>query len=145
MKKNLYFLPTALILVTGIALLCCVLVRTFLPAWILPALNIPNMVLLSLLALLLDHYIAGDAKRCWICIPLFAALTFGLLPFLCGFARAGEIWKLALCGAAVFSLVTALFTSIQNRLASGPAKKAAPFMSAVGLYLAFQCFAGILL
>ena len=73
------------------------------------------------------------------------AITFGLLPWAAGFAQLQEIWKLALCGSAVFTVVTWLFTSIQQRLSSGPACNAAPFMSALGLYLAFQCFAGLLL
>lgn len=145
LKDKTYVLNTLLAGVVMLALLICIVVRAFLPAWILPELNIPNMVLLSLIALLLDHYLAKDAKRCYICIPVFAAVTFGLLPWVSGFAGAEEIWVLALSGAVVFTTVTLLFSSIQTRLSSGPAKKLAPFMSAFGLYLAFQCFAGMLL
>ena len=64
MKKNHYFLNTALAIVLGAVLLIAVLVRTFVPAMILPELDIPNMVLVSLAALLLDHYVAKGAKRC---------------------------------------------------------------------------------
>ena len=38
-----------------------------------------------------------------------------------------------------------LFTTVQERLSSGPSCKAAPVVSAFGLYLASQCFMGILL
>jgi hypothetical protein len=55
-----------------------------------------------------------------------------------------EALKLAGIGCVTFSATTWLFTSIQNRLASGPVAKAAPVLSALGLYLASQCFAGIL-
>lgn len=144
MKNNQYFLNTALAAVVGIALVVCVLLRTFIPAIVLPQLSIPNMVLLALIALLLDHYLAREAKRCWICIPLISCLTFGLLPYAASFAGVMDALKLALVGAAVFTATTWLYTSIQNRLASGPIAKAAPVLSALGLYLASQCFVGIL-
>ena len=144
MKNNKYFLNTALAAVVGIALVVCVLLRTFIPAIVLPQLSIPNMVLLSLIALLLDHYLTKGAKRCWICIPLISALTFGVLPYAASLAGVLDALKLALVGAAVFTVTTWLYTSIQNRLASGPIAKAALVLSALGLYLASQCFAGVL-
>ena len=145
MKENKYFLNTALALVLGAALLVAVFVRTFAPIIIIPALDIPNMVLLSLAALLLDHYVAKNARRCYLCIPVLGALTFGLLPFGACFVGALEAVKLGLVGGVVFTVVTLLFTSIQDRLSSGPAAKAAPVLSAVGLYLACQCFMGMIL
>lgn len=145
MKENKYFLITALALILGLALLIAVLVRTFAPAVIIPGLDIPNLVLISLAALVLDHYLAPGAKRCWLCIPVFAALTFGLLPYAACFAGAADACKLALAGGIVFTVTAWLFSSIQERLSSGPAAKAAPVFSALGLYLAAQCFAGMLL
>ena len=145
MKENKYFLNTVLAVIVMIALLVMVLLRTFAPAVILPQLNIPNLVLLSLIALLLDHYLAKGAKRCYLCIPIFSVLTFGLLPFAACFVSIGEAAKLAVVGGIVFTVCTWLFSSVQERLSSGPAAKAAPVLSALGLYLAAQCFAGILL
>ena len=145
MKENKYFLNTSLALVLGLALLVAVLVRTFAPTVIIPALDIPNMVLLSLLALLVDHYVAKNARRCYICIPLLGALSFGLLPFAACFVGALEALKIGIIGGIVFTATTWLFTSIQDRLSSGPAAKAAPVLSAVGLYLASQCFMGMFL
>jgi hypothetical protein len=145
MKKNTYFLNTALAVVLGGALLVAVLVRTFGPIIIIPPLNIPNMVLLSLVALLADHYLSGGAKRCYICIPVLSALTFGLLPFAACFVGVWDALKLGVVGGVVFTVVTVLFTSIQDRLSSGPDCKAAPVLSAFGLYLAAQCFMGIVL
>ena len=144
MKKNTYLLNTLLAVVLGGALLIAVLVRTFAPIIIIPALDIPNMVLVSLAALLLDHYLAPGAKRCWICIPVLSVVTFGLLPFAACFVGAAEAVKLAVLGGVVFTATAWLFTSIQDRLSSGPACKAAPVVSAFGLYLASQCFMGIL-
>lgn len=144
MKNNKYFLNTALAVVVGVALAVCVVLRTFIPAIVLPQLSIPNMVLLSLIALELDRSCVEEAKRCWICIPLISALTFGLLPYAASFVGVPEALKLAAVGCVTFSVTTWLYTSIQNRLASGPVAKAAPVLSALGLYLASQCFAGIL-
>ncbi len=144
MKKNQYFLSTALAAVVGAALLICVLLRTFIPAIVLPQLSIPNMVLLSLIALLFDHYLAQSAKRCYLCVAIFSALSFGLLPYAACFVGVWEMLKLAAVGCVTFTATTWLFTSVQNRLASGPVAKAAPILSALGLYLASQCFAGLL-
>ena len=143
MKQNHYFLNTILAVVLGIACVIAVLARAFTPAALIPHLDIPNVMALSLMALLIDHYVAKDAKRCYICIPVFSAITFGLLPFCAGFASGLEALKLAVLGGVVFTATTWLFTSVQDRLSSGPAAKLAPFLSAAGLYLAAQCFVGI--
>ena len=145
MEKKTYTLNTLLAVVLGAALLVCVLVRTFAPRMILPELDIPNMTLIALAALLLDHYLAPGAKRCYICIPVFSAITFGLLPFAACFVGAVEALKLGVIGAVVFTAVTWLFSSMTDRISTGPAAKAAPFVSALGLYLAVQCFMGMVL
>lgn len=145
MKNKTYTLNILLAAVLSVALLVCILVRTLAPRIILPKLDIPNMVMISLLALVLDHYIAPGAKRCYICIPVFSAITFGLLPFAACFVGILEALKLALIGGNAFTVVTLLYSTIQDRLSSGPVAKAAPVLSALGLYLAFQAFAGIIL
>ena len=144
MKNKTYTLNTLLAAILGAVLLACVLVRTFLPRMILPDLDIPNMVLLSLVALVADHYAAPGAKRCYICIPVFAAIAFGLLPFAACFVGALEALKLALLGGVIFTVITWLYTTMVDRISSGPVAKAAPIISALGLYLAVQCFAGLL-
>ena len=145
MKDNKYTLNILLTAVLTVGLLVCILIRTLAPRIILPQMDIPNLVLVSLIALVLDHYLAPGAKRCYICIPVFSAIAFGLLPFAACFVGILDALKLAAAGAVIFTAATWLFTSIQDRLSSGPAAKAAPALSALGLYLAFQSFAGILL
>ena len=145
MKEKTYTLNTMLIAVLGVSLLAAILVRTFAPIVIIPALNIPNMVVLSLIALLLDHYMAPGAKRCYICIPVFAALAFALLPWMACFVDSIAAVKLGVVGGITFTVTTFLFSSIQERLSSGPAANAAPFMSAFGLFLAVQALTGIIL
>ena len=144
MKNKTYTLNTVLTAVLTVVLAAMVALRAFAPRIILPIFDIPTLTAISLAALVLDHYLAPNAKRCWICIPLFAALSFGILPFAAGMVAVKYLLGLALTGAVVFTVCTFVFTSIQDRLSSGPAAKAAPILSAVGLYLALQCFIGIL-
>lgn len=145
MNDKRYALNSFLAVVTCLFLLGCVIARTFFPAVILPKADIPNLVLLSLIALVLDHYLASGAVRCYVCIPVFSAVTFGLFSFVSGYASVAEAAKLALAGGIVFTATTWVFTALQDRLSSGPAAKASAFFSAVSLYMAAQCFVGILL
>ena len=143
MDKKTYTLITILACVLGAALLVCVLVRTFAPRMILPNLDVPAMVLVSLVALVLDYYLAPNAKRCYVCVAVFGAVTFGLLPYCAGFATVLEALLLALKGGITFTATTWLFGSMADRISTGPAAKAAPVVSALSLYLAAQVFMGI--
>ena len=145
MKNKTYILNTFLCAVLALTLLAAIFVRTFAPNIILPQLNIPNLVLVCLAALLLDHYLAPGAKRCYICIPVCSAITVGLLPWAAAFVNGMQALTLALAGGITFTATTWLFTSIQDRLSSGPQTKLAPILSALGLYLASQCLTGIFL
>ena len=141
MKK--YMLNTFLAAVFTAVLLAMVVARAICPVLIFPGFGVPNLVLVSLIALLMDHYIVKDAPRCYICIPVFAFLTFAVLPLISGFAAPVEVLPLGIRGCAVFTATTWLFTSMADRISTGPRAKFAPIMSAVGLYLASQCFMGM--
>ena len=145
MKKTTYFLPVMLTAVLFVALLVAMLVQIFLPTAILPPLNIPNMVLLSLVALLLEHLLAKGNPRCYVCVVLFGVAAFGALPLMAGFACVHDFWKFGLVGGVTFALTTYLFTSAVKRLKTGPKAPAALVITCLGIYLAAQCFAGILL
>ena len=145
MKNNKYLLSTILAAVVFIACAAALLVRVWLPAAIIPELNIPNMVALSVIALLLEHFLTKGNPRCYICIPVFGALVFGILPLFAGFACQHDLWKYGLVGSVVFTVTTFLFTSAQDRLLTGPKAKAAIVITALGIWLASQCFAGIIL
>lgn len=145
MKNKMYFLNAALTVVLFIAALVLILVRAFAPQIILPEPDIPNLVLLSLAALVIDHYAAPGAKRCYICIPAFSALSFGLLSWAAGLVSPADALILGLAGGILFTALTWVFTSMVNRISSGPGAKAAPIVSAMGLYLAIQCLMGMIL
>lgn len=143
MKDKKYTLSTILIAVMTVLLLILVILRAVNPNLILPIFDIPMITGISLIALVLDHYLAPGAKRCWVCIPVFAALSFGVLPMAALLVDVGSARGLMVSGAVIFTLCTFVFSSIQDRLSSGPAARLAPVMSALGIWLAVQAFAGI--
>ena len=143
MKNKTYTLNTVLNVVLTAVLAVMVVLRTVSPQLILMQFDIVSITGISLAALVLDHYLAPNAKRCYVCIPIFAALSFGILPFAAGMVAVKYLLGLALTGAVVFTVCTFVFTSIQDRLSSGPAARLAPIMSAFGIWLAVQAFAGI--
>ena len=144
MDKKRDFLGILLAGVTGIALLSALFVRAFLPRVILPRLDATAMVVLSLIALVWDHYILHGSRRDFRLIPVYAALIFGLFPYAASFTAPLDALLMGLMGAAVFTVTTFLFDTMTDRLSTGPASKIAPFISAFGLYLACQCLMGIL-
>ena len=143
MKDQKFFLNTALIAIYGGILLVCALLRAFAPVIILPKLDIPAVVLISLLSLLAEHYVAGKSFRNYLWVAAFGILSFGLLTFVARFATPLGILAYGIPGGLIFTLVTWLFDSMMDRLSSGPAARFTPILSALGLYLAAQCFAGI--
>ena len=145
MKNKTWFLNTVLAGLITVGLGVAILVRTFAPVIILPKLSIPSLVLVSVLALVVDHYVTSGEKRCYACVAVFSALSFGLLPFAAGFITPLGILIYGLGGGATFTVATLLFSMIVDRLSSGPAAKAAPLLSGLGLYLASQCLMGIIL
>ena len=145
MKNNKFLLHIILSAVLLIALAAGLLVRVWQPAAIIPPLNIPNMVLLSVIALLLEHFLARDNSRCYWATALFGMLCFGILPLMAGFACVHDFWKYGLIGGCVFTATTFLFTSATERLQTGPKARAAVVLTGLGIFLAAQCFAGILI
>ena len=145
MKNNKFFLPVMLVAVLFVALTAAMLVQIFQPAAVLPRLNIPNMVLLSVAALLLEHFLTKGNARCYLCLVIFGFAAFGALPLMAGFACLHDFWKLGLVGGVVFPVTTFLFTSATQRLRTGPKAPAAVVLTGIGIYLAAQCFAGMIL
>ncbi|MBQ9974384.1 MAG: hypothetical protein IJP02_05430 [Oscillospiraceae bacterium] len=145
MKNKTYFLNTALALILAVGLLVAVLVRTFAPIIIIPKPDIPLMMLVSLAALLADYYLAPGAKRCWVWVYALSTLTFGLLPWAACFVDGLWAVKLAAVGGVVFTVTAWLYTAICDRISTGPAGRAAPWVGALGLYLAGQSFMGLML
>ena len=145
MKNNRFLLHIVLSAVLFAALAAGLLVRVWLPAAIIPPLNIPNMTLLCVLALVIEHFLAKNSSRCYWFTALFGALCFGILPLMAGFACVHDFWKYGLIGGCVFFATTFLFTSATDRLLTGPKARFAVVLTGLGIYLAAQCFAGIVI
>lgn len=145
MKRQAYLLNLLLTLVVGLVCLAVLLVRTFAPAVVLPKLGLPLLVLLSLIALVIEGYLAPGADRPWIVLVLLGGVTFALLPWCAGWSTGEGLLRLFFLGGVSFGLTTFLYTSMAERLASGPAYRVAPALSAVLLFLASQALSGMLL
>lgn len=142
MNKKMDRFPLFFSALLGAVMAVCVGIRTFLPGAVLPKLDIPAMVLLTLGALLLAG--TGDEHRArW--SALWGAMGFGLIPAAAAVTAVAQYWKYALVGGIVVAITARLFGSLTDRLRSGPAAKAAPFVGALCLWLASQAFAGMIL
>ena len=145
MRKSPLFVNMALCVLLGAALLCAIIVRAAAPQWILPKLNIPAIAALSLLALVVQHYLAPDVPRHYGLSTLYSAITFALLPWCSAYLPLGDALRAGVVGGATFTAVMWLFTIITRRLDDSDTSPAAPVICAFGLYLAVQGFMGILL
>ena len=145
MKERNDMLPVLLAVVLTVAMAAVVLFESLAPAVVIPVPNIPNMAGLCLVVLVLEHYMAPNRRRCYVCVAVFALLSFGLLPYAAGYVAPAQVWKVALVGGVLFTLLTWLYDSIMDRITTGPKAVFAPVISAFGLYLAFQAFAGMIL
>ena len=144
-KESKLLLNVILAAVVGLACLGLLLAKTFRPAIVLPQPTLPLLAALSLAALVIEGYLAPGVKRTWVPLVLLAGVTFALLPWCAGLADAGRLPELFLLGGVTFAVTAFLFTSMTQRLASGPVCRAAPILSAFLLFLASQCLTGILL
>lgn len=148
MRKNRY-LPN--VFLAGLLLLTCLgalLLRTFQSGAVIPEMNLPSLVLLSLAALAAGGCFQGVLWRSageWVLSALLAAMSFALLPWAARLVPAASMLEFALFGGGSYLLCGLLFSSIQDRLSAGPMPRLASVASALLLFLASQCFTGVLL
>ena len=141
MKKNTMMVNTLLAVVLGVGLLVGMVWRTFMPYVVLPRLDVNAYVGITLIALLLEYYMAGVQKRNWVLQIVLASLTFGGLSLAAGLSYGGV--GTFVYGAAVFAVITFLFDSMISRMELTTDKKCAAIPTAFVLYLACQCFVGM--
>lgn len=146
MKANPLKQSALLALVVGLSCLILAVAGALAPMAILPKLDLPAMLALSLIALTLDAYWAPP-KLCWPALLANTALggvSFALLPWCAGTAGGTPVWVLGLAGAAVFGVTALLYTAAMERVATGPKAPLAPVGTALMLFLAGQCLSGLL-
>lgn len=141
MKKNIMMVNTLLAVVLGVGLLVGMIWRTFMPYVVLPELDVNAIVGITLIALLLEYFMAGAQKRNWVLQIVYAAMTFTILALVAGVSNNGYLS--GLFGGVVFGVITFLFDSMVKRLEVTTDKKYAVIPTAFVLYLACQCFMGM--
>lgn len=147
MKHNPLNRAALLAAVVGLACLGLSVGGALAPMAILPKLDLPLMLGLSLIALTLDGYLGAGSKLSWPALLANAALggiAFGLLPWYAGAAGGTPAWVLGLAGGAVFGTASLLYTAALERIATGPKAPLAPAGAALMLFLAGQCLSGLL-
>lgn len=144
MKKHDLF-GLILAIVTGVSLLTAMLVRAFLPNFILLKFDGMAILAVTLIALVLDSYIAKNGKRIYWFIPVCSALVFGVFPWVACFLTYIDAIKFGILGAVISTVATFVFDVIKSRLSVTPrATIVAPLISGFGIYLAAQCLVGII-
>lgn len=144
MKNRTTILNTTLAAVLGIALLVSIIAKMMCPQLILPQLNIPYVAAISLVALVITSFVKTE-EGCIYCEIALAAVTFFVLPLAVGMASGMAALKLALCAAVVFGVLDLMVNAMTKRIAMAGICKYAVIPSTFVLYLACQCFAGIIL
>ena len=143
MEKKSFVLNILLAVVLGAGLLVGIIWSAMVPNVVLADLEIPAIVALVLIALVIEYLFKGTQKRAWAVQIVLAAVTFAVLPFAAGYAGAGI--GLILCGTAVFAVLTFIFDSVAERLDVTCDCKCAMIPTAFVMYLACQCFMGMIL
>ena len=143
MEKKTFVLNVLLAVVLGAGLLVGVVWSAFQPNVVLADLEIPAIAALVLIALLIEYLLKGTQKRAWASQIVLAAITFAVLPFAAGYVGAGI--KLTICGTVVFAVLTWIFDSVAERLDVTCDCKCAMIPTAFVMYLACQCFMGMIL
>ena len=143
MKKESMILNTLLAVVLGVGLLIGMVWRVFQPNVVLADLDIPAMAALVLIALVLEYLLTGTKKRAWAVQIVLAAVTFLVLPWAADLYYAGI--KVAVCGTVVFAVLTWMFDFAVDRLEVTTECKFAVIPTAFVMYLACQCFMGMII
>ena len=142
MEKKSFVLNGLLAAVLGAGLLVGMIWRVFVPNVVLADLNIPSMAAIVLITLLIEYFVKGTQKRAWAVQIILAAVTFAVLPFAAGLASAGV--KVTILGTVVFAALTWIFDSVAERMTITADCKYVMIPTAFVMYLACQCFMGML-
>ncbi len=145
MKKMKINETMMLTLVNGIILIVMVVLRVFLPTADLMKFQIPSIAGISLVSLLLTHYLGEEEKKSPIRNLVFGALVFGVLPLLAGFVGMEDFVILAATGGVEYALISWIFRSMLERMENTAKTRVEPFLIAFILFLAFQAFENIVI
>lgn len=143
MEKKNFVLNVLLAVVLGAGLLVGIVWSAFQPNVVLADLDLPAIAALVLIALVIEYLWKGAKERAWALQIVLAAATFAVLPLAAGYVGAGM--KLTICGTVVFAVLTWIFDSVAERLSVTTDCKYTVIPTAFLMYLACQCFMGMIL
>ena len=143
MEKKNFVLNVLLAVVLGAGLLVGIVWSAFQPNVVLADLDLTAIVALVLIALVIEYLWKGTQKRAWAVQIVLAAVTFAVLPMAAGYVGAGL--KMILCGTVLFAALTWVFDSVAERMSVTMDCKFAMIPTAFVMYLACQCFMGMIL
>lgn len=143
MEKKSFVLNVLLAVVLGAGLLVGMVWKAFQPNVVLADLELPAIAALVLIALVIEYLWKGTQKRAWAVQIVLAAITFAVIPFAAGYAGTGI--GLILCGTVMFTALTWIFDSVAERLDVTCDCKCAMIPTAFVMYLACQCFMGMII
>ena len=143
MEKKNFVLNVLLAVVLGAGLLVGMVWKAFQPNVVLADLELPAIAALVLIALVIEYLWKGTQKRAWAVQIVLAAITFAVILFAAGYAGTGI--GLILCGTVMFTALTWIFDSVAERLDVTCDCKCAMIPTAFVMYLACQCFMGMIL
>lgn len=142
MEKKSMTLNVLLAVVLGAGLLVGVIWKAVMPNVVLSDLDIPAMAAIVLIALVIEYLVKGTQKRAWAVQIVLAAVTFAVLPWAADLPTAGL--AVTACGTAVFAVLTWMFDAVAQRMDVTADCKYAMIPTAFVLYLACQCFMGMI-
>ena len=143
MEKKNFVLNVLIAVVLGAGLLVGIVWKAFQPNVVLADLELPAIAALVLIALVIEYLWKGTQKRAWAVQIVLAAITFAVIPFAAGYAGPGT--GLFLCGTVMFTALTWILDSVAERLDVTCDCKCAMIPTAFVMYLACQCFMGMIL
>ena len=142
MEKKSMTLNVLLAVVLGAGLLVGIIWKAVMPNVVLSDLDIPAMAAIVLIALVIEYLLKGTQKRAWAVQIVLAAVTFAVLPWAADLPTAGL--AVTACGTAVFAVLTWIFDAVAQRMDVTADCKYAMIPTAFVLYLACQCFMGMI-
>lgn len=132
------------IVIVTIASLVALVAHSFFPDIMFPSVSIPMIVLFAALSEMLSFYLKINDDGCPFVSALFASVATVVLPLLARVDFKQSVWIVLLVSYAVYLLVDIIYSSISDRMKSGPKAIFAPAVNCLMLYLASEAFMGIL-
>ena len=155
MKKNDMLVNLWLSLVLGATLLVMMIGKAIRPWAIFPEINLPMMAAVITAAFILNYLTerrteneenpADEDRKIWFMQAILAGVTFGVLLTAAGAVTAAESFLYALCGGGMFLGLSLAFESMIQRLETTCENRMAVIPAGCILFLACQCFAGMII